>query len=54
MADKLDFNSITFKNSQAKKLLKNKKKPKKKGKNPTGIAGLNYLNPKKGKFGYYS
>ncbi len=58
MPDKLDFNSSTFKNSQTKGIVT--KKPntygrnKKKSKNPTGIAGLSFLNPKSGRFGSYS
>tara|TARA_R100000655_G_scaffold99509_2_gene143441 strand:+ start:1082 stop:1258 length:177 start_codon:yes stop_codon:yes gene_type:complete len=58
MPDKLDFNSTSFKNSQAAKIVKNKPNSygsrKKKSKNPTGILGLSFLNPKKGRFGSYS
>jgi len=58
MPDKLDFNSTAFKNSQAKKIVQNKPTKyggrKTKEKNPSGILGLAYLNPKKGRFGSYS
>jgi len=59
MPDNLDFNSSTFKNSQTKGIVKTKpnnygRGNKKKSKNPSGLAGLSFLNPKKGKFGYYS
>ena len=59
MPDKLDFNSTAFKNSQAAKIVKNKpnnygRNNKRKSKNPSGLAGLSFLNPKKGRFGSYS
>ena len=57
MPDKLDFLSSTFKNSQAKRIVKNKpnnystKRKKSKTGDYSGLQGLARLNPKMASFG---